>query len=162
MRSLDRRTFNRTMIGVVVGLALVAAGCGSDSDSSSDSLATTGPSTDAPLTSEPTGTSDAAVTTGSGSTPTAPDDASDEGQCYEQLGHVSFSFVAHTHQLAPPFLDRQRGQRAKPLVEPRERICIDRHQALNIRLPPRRQRCSLQAGTRDCWRERPAKLSCVA
>ena len=54
MRSIDRRTFNRTMIGAVVGLALVAAGCGSDSDSSSDSLTTTGPSTDAPLTSEAT------------------------------------------------------------------------------------------------------------
>ena len=28
MRSFDRRTFNRTMLGVVAGLALVAAGCG--------------------------------------------------------------------------------------------------------------------------------------
>jgi iron complex transport system substrate-binding protein len=73
MRSIDRRTFNRTMIGVVVGLALVATGCGSDSDSSSDSLATTAPSTDAPVTS------DAAVPTGSGSTPTSSDEASDEG-----------------------------------------------------------------------------------
>ena len=79
MRSFDRRTFNRTMIGVAVGLALVAAGCGSDSDSSSDSLTTTGPSTDAPLTSEATGTSDAAVPTGSGSTSTGSGDASEEG-----------------------------------------------------------------------------------
>ena len=40
MRSFDRRTVHRTMIGVAVGLALVAAGCGSDSDSSSDPAAT--------------------------------------------------------------------------------------------------------------------------
>ena len=68
MRSFDRRTFHRTIIGVAVGLALIAAGCGSDSDSSSDSVSPAG--TDAPVTSEATGTTDAAAT------PPASDDAS--------------------------------------------------------------------------------------
>ena len=68
MRSFDRRTFHRTIIGVAVGLALVAAACGSDSDSSSDSVSPAG--TDAPVTSEATGTTDAAAT------PPASDDAS--------------------------------------------------------------------------------------
>jgi iron complex transport system substrate-binding protein len=70
MRSFDRRTFHRTMIGVTVGVALVAAGCGSDSDSSSDSVAPAAPSSDAPVAS------DAAVTSEAASTPSASDGSS--------------------------------------------------------------------------------------
>ncbi len=77
MRSFDRRTFHRTMIGVAVGLALVAAGCGSDSDSASDSVATAG--TDAPVASEATVTSDATLPTDVAATPPASDDASAGG-----------------------------------------------------------------------------------
>ena len=76
MRSFDRRTFHRTMIGVAVGLALVAAGCGSDSESSSDPAATAAPSSEAPVTSEATGTSESAATA---STPPASDDAAATG-----------------------------------------------------------------------------------
>ncbi|MET0662355.1 MAG: ABC transporter substrate-binding protein [Ilumatobacteraceae bacterium] len=57
MRLFDRRTVHRTTIGVAVGLALVAAGCGSDS--SGDSAATASPPTETPVASEATGTSEA-------------------------------------------------------------------------------------------------------
>ena len=74
MRSSERLSSRptRTMlgVGVVVGLALVAAGCGSDADSSSDSVATS----DATSTTDPPATDVSAVTTQPVSTAAGTDD----------------------------------------------------------------------------------------
>jgi iron complex transport system substrate-binding protein len=68
MRSFERRTSTRTVIGIVAGLALVTAGCGSESDESSSTItdttaesvdvttAETGPVDTAPGDTDPTGT----------------------------------------------------------------------------------------------------------
>ena len=74
MRSFERGTVRRSMIGVVAGLALVAAGCGSDADTSSGSVAGTEGSTVAPAT-----TGAAGPTESTGSAPSSSDDASDAG-----------------------------------------------------------------------------------
>ncbi len=74
MRSFERGTVRRSMIGVAVGLALVAAGCGSDADTSSGSVAGTEGSTVAPAT-----TGAAGPTESTGSAPSSSDDASEAG-----------------------------------------------------------------------------------